>query len=275
MKERKPTFWIATANQGKAKEFKLLLKEHQLYFLKDLKNYKSPEETGQSFKENAQIKARTLKNHLKTGKILNHEPENAQIKARTLKNHLKTSKVMNHEKEATSCKEVMSHEKEATSCKEVMNRKPAKQQMSYESGTLQKQSTVDYWVLGEDSGLSVPALQNAPGIYSARYAGAQATDEENLQLLLKNMKAFFGTERTAFFVSYIVVLSPTGKEYYFEGRIEGAIAHAPKGQGGFGYDPVFVPKGESLSLSQLGMEYKNCFSHRARAVEKMKQRLFI
>lgn len=134
--------------------------------------------------------------------------------------------------------------------------------------TLQKQKPKD-WVLGEDSGLEVPALHNAPGIYSARYAGSHATDENNLNLLLKNMKAFIDEKRSASFVCHIVAFSPKGKEYSVQGRLKGYITHKPIGDKGFGYDPIFIPKGELKSLAQLGVEYKNQVSHRFHAVQAL------
>ena len=139
---------------------------------------------------------------------------------------------------------------------------------------LRKQKPKD-WVLGEDSGLEVPALYNAPGIYSARYAGSHATDERNLNLLLENMKAFIDEERSASFVSHIVAFSPKGKEYSVQGRVKGYIAHKPIGDKGFGYDPVFIPKGESESLAQLGVEYKNQASHRFHAVQALLSKITI
>ena len=121
--------------------------------------------------------------------------------------------------------------------------------------------------MGEDSGLEVLALDSAPGIYSARYAGPLATDQENVDLLLHNMKNV--SDREACFVSYIVALSVTGQEYSVEGRLKGSISFEPRGREGFGYDPVFIPKGYSKTMAELGMEYKNRYSHRAEAVQKL------
>ena len=127
------------------------------------------------------------------------------------------------------------------------------------------------WVLGEDSGLEVPALNNAPGIYSARYAGPQATDRDNLNLLLQNMKSFTDEKRSAAFISHIIALSPEGKEYSVQSKVEGHITHKPIGTDGFGYDPVFIPKEKSKSFAQLGVEYKNNHSHRSKAVQMFLQ----
>lgn len=127
-----------------------------------------------------------------------------------------------------------------------------------------------YWVLGEDSGLEVPALNKAPGIYSARYAGSKATDLNNMNLLLKNMEPFTQKkQREAYFISHIVALSPTGHEFCAKGIIHGHISYKATGENGFGYDPIFVPKGETLSFAELGVEYKNKSSHRFYAIKNI------
>ena len=121
------------------------------------------------------------------------------------------------------------------------------------------------WVMGEDSGLEVEALNNLPGIHSARYAGPKAADSENLAKLLKMMQMRAGTNRNARFVCCTVVYTPTGEEWIFNGELKGSIAKTPAGQHGFGYDPVFVPEGETKSLAEIGSAYKMKNSHRARA----------
>lgn len=130
------------------------------------------------------------------------------------------------------------------------------------------------WVLGEDSGLEVEGLGNLPGIHSARYAGPNARDSENVAKLLKMMQIRAVPNRKAKFVCNMVVYSPTGEELNFTGEITGTIAKAPMGQMGFGYDPVFIPEGETKTLAELGLAYKNANSHRAKAtkafIEKLK-----
>lgn len=130
------------------------------------------------------------------------------------------------------------------------------------------------WVLGEDSGLEVEGLNNLPGIHSARYAGPHARDSENVAKLLKMMQIRNVANRKAKFVCSMVVFTPTGEELNFAGEITGTIAKAPMGQMGFGYDPVFIPDGETKTLAELGLAYKNANSHRARAtksfIEKIK-----
>jgi XTP/dITP diphosphohydrolase len=117
------------------------------------------------------------------------------------------------------------------------------------------------WVVGEDSGLEVAALDGAPGIFSARYAGAGASDEANVVKLLEALVS--SANRRARYVSELVVLAPDGAETAVRGRLEGTIAAAPRGTGGFGYDPVFVPDGESETVAELGDEWKAAHSHRA------------
>lgn len=115
----------------------------------------------------------------------------------------------------------------------------------------------------DDTGLEVEALDNAPGVYSARYAGEQKSSADNVQKLLQeladkpNRKARFRT---------VIAAILDGKEYLFEGIVSGSIATQPKGASGFGYDPVFVPDGYTETFAELGDHVKNTISHRARAV---------
>jgi XTP/dITP diphosphohydrolase len=129
----------------------------------------------------------------------------------------------------------------------------------------------DRWVLGEDSGVEVDGLGGGPGIYSARYAGPGATDEENVAKLLEELAGATGDARRARYVSELVCLSPTGDELRGTGVLEGSIALAPRGSEGFGYDPVFVPVGEELTVAQLGNRWKARWSHRARAARKLRE----
>lgn len=120
----------------------------------------------------------------------------------------------------------------------------------------------------DDTGLEVEALDGAPGVFSARYAGNGHDSEANMQKLLaelegkENRKAQF---RTA------ICLIMQGKEYLFEGIVKGFIIKEKRGNTGFGYDPIFVPEGHSLTFAELGNDIKNTISHRARAVEKLCQ----
>jgi len=120
----------------------------------------------------------------------------------------------------------------------------------------------------DDTGLEVDALDGAPGVYSARYAGNPSNAEKNIGKLLSELRN--KSNRTARFKT-IIALILQGKEHIFEGIVEGEIAHEPRGEGGFGYDPVFIPDGYGISFAEMTPEQKNRISHRARAIEKMKQ----
>ena len=129
------------------------------------------------------------------------------------------------------------------------------------------------WVLAEDSGLEVTALGNLPGIHSARYAGPHARDSENVVKLLKMLQIKGALDRSAQFYCSLVAYSPTGVEFCLEGKMTGTISKIPAGQLGFGYDPVFVPTGETKTLAELGPAFKNKLSHRAQAVHKLLQKI--
>jgi XTP/dITP diphosphohydrolase len=120
----------------------------------------------------------------------------------------------------------------------------------------------------EDTGLEVIALNGAPGVYSARYAGPGRSAAENTALLLHNLKGV--PNREAQFRTVIALLMK-GKTHFFEGKVEGVIAPAASGEGGFGYDPVFVPNGFSCTFAEMGPEAKNAISHRGKAVEQLLQ----
>lgn len=125
----------------------------------------------------------------------------------------------------------------------------------------------DGWVIADDSGLEVDALGGDPGVRSARYAGKQSDDHANNALLLKNLEGTRGKARSARF-RCVIVLAKCGKKLgVFSGAVEGTIINAPRGAGGFGYDPLFVPDGHCETFAQLGAETKNTLSHRARALE--------
>ena len=118
----------------------------------------------------------------------------------------------------------------------------------------------------DDTGLEVDALNGAPGVFSARYAGDGHDSEANMQKLLKELK---GNEiRKAQFRTAICLIME-GKEYLFEGIVKGAIIEEKRGGAGFGYDPIFVPEGYDQTFAELGNDIKNTISHRARAVEKL------
>lgn len=118
----------------------------------------------------------------------------------------------------------------------------------------------------DDSGLAVDALGGAPGIYSARYAGENATDGDRIAKLLNELKGV--TDRTARFVCVISIAYQGKLIASFRGEVVGTIAQSPAGSSGFGYDPVFVPAGYEQTFAELGAEVKDKISHRARAFEQ-------
>ena len=119
---------------------------------------------------------------------------------------------------------------------------------------------------GEDTGLEVESLNGEPGVKSARYAGEGRNFQDNIELLLKNLKGY--TNRNARFRTVISLIF-SNKEYKFEGICEGRIIEVQKGNQGFGYDPVFIPAGENKSFGEMDMEEKNKFSHRKKAVSQL------
>jgi XTP/dITP diphosphohydrolase len=131
----------------------------------------------------------------------------------------------------------------------------------------------DDWVLGEDSGLEVDALGGKPGIHSARFAGPDATDDANVQALLDALDAVPGEGRSGRYVSELVLLSANGAELRGTGTLEGRIGSEPRGSGGFGYDPVFIPAGHEQTVAELGDAWKRENSHRARAAKALRERL--
>jgi XTP/dITP diphosphohydrolase len=125
----------------------------------------------------------------------------------------------------------------------------------------------DLWTLADDSGLEVDALGGEPGTYSARYAGQGASDEDRYRLLLRKLEGVSWGQRTARFRCVIAVAMPQGEIRTAEGTCEGIIAFEPKGEHGFGYDPVFYMPEHGQTMAELELEVKNRISHRARAAE--------
>ncbi len=123
--------------------------------------------------------------------------------------------------------------------------------------------------LADDTGLEVDALDGAPGVYAARYAGPGATYASNVAKLLRELEGVPAARRTARFRTVCVAAWPDGRELHAEGVLEGVITQSPRGDNGFGYDPVFVPGGETRTYAELSNAEKNGISHRARAVGKL------
>ncbi len=191
--------WLATGSKGKLEEYKLTLNkvpEVKLYSQADLPHFTPKPEDGQTFLDNARIKAKSVK-------------------------ALKSSD----------------------------------------------------WVLGEDTGLEVEGLNGLPGVHTARYAGPHARDSENVAKLLKMMQIRKVPNRNAQFKCVTVVLSPDNQEWVFEGLLKGQISPKVIGAMGFGYDPVFIPEGETKTLAELGPGYKIQKSHRAIALAQFLAKL--
>lgn len=135
---------------------------------------------------------------------------------------------------------------------------------------LRRQAPADAWVMADDSGLEVDALDGAPGIYSARYAGVDASDQDNVVKLLEALKDVPKAQRSARFRCVLCVIDHEGYITHYDGSCEGRIDFEVQGDGGFGYDPIFIPEGYSESFAQLGDAVKSQLSHRAKAVEWMR-----
>jgi XTP/dITP diphosphohydrolase len=128
--------------------------------------------------------------------------------------------------------------------------------------------------IADDSGIEAAALAGAPGVWSARYAGEHATDEENLAKLLREVPP--GGDTRVAYVCAIAYVEPGGREQVVHGRSEGTLTHEPRGSGGFGYDPAFVPDdypGDDRTMAELSPEEKDAISHRGRAARELRRAL--
>jgi XTP/dITP diphosphohydrolase len=123
------------------------------------------------------------------------------------------------------------------------------------------------WVLADDSGIEAAALHGVPGVRSARYAGEDATDEQNLAKLIGALAG--SDDRRVRYVAELVAIAPDGGEVTARGELTGMLAAAPRGTGGFGYDPAFVPDGESRTVAEMSPDEKDAISHRARAARAL------
>lgn len=124
--------------------------------------------------------------------------------------------------------------------------------------------------IADDSGLMVDALDGAPGVISARFAGEDASDAQNNEKLLALLETVDEDQRTARFVSVITMIYPDGRKIVARGECEGHIIYKARGSNGFGYDPLFVPNGYDRTFAELTAEEKNQISHRAKALQKLK-----
>lgn len=130
------------------------------------------------------------------------------------------------------------------------------------------------WVMADDSGLCVEKLEGAPGIYSARYGGPASSDEANMDRLLEAMGHLGPGDRAAAFCCSLAVIRPDGSEAVYRGRCQGRIALARSGLAGFGYDPIFIPEGETRTMAELSSAEKNQISHRGQALRLFLKEIF-
>ncbi len=123
--------------------------------------------------------------------------------------------------------------------------------------------------IADDSGLCVDALNGDPGIFSARWAGKHGNDQANLEKVLDQLKDVADEQRTAHFMCVASLVLPDGRHQIAEGRFDGQILHAPVGENGFGYDPIFQPVGMSISSAQMSAEEKDLLSHRGKSLRSL------
>jgi non-canonical purine NTP pyrophosphatase (RdgB/HAM1 family) len=148
---------------------------------------------------------------------------------------------------------------------------------TYTENALHKAKTIArftrQWALADDTGLEVDALNGAPGLYSARYAGEDVTFEQNREKLLRALKDIPRGKRTASFVCVMALAGPSGEASVFEGRVPGWITEEDRGTAGFGYDPVFFVPGAGKTFAEMPPEEKDRISHRALALKKVRDHL--
>ncbi|MBI1926997.1 XTP/dITP diphosphatase [Candidatus Poribacteria bacterium] len=146
---------------------------------------------------------------------------------------------------------------------------------TYQENAIQKATVIAQYTgcltLADDSGLEVDALDGAPGVHSARYAGENASDADRIAKLLDALTDVPDERRTARFKCAIALADPSGHTQVVVGVCEGRMIRAPRGSGGFGYDPVFVPSGYDQTFAELGEGVKNRISHRAQALEMARE----
>ncbi len=131
----------------------------------------------------------------------------------------------------------------------------------------------DTIVIADDSGLEIDALGGEPGIYSARYLGEDTPQSVVNATVVKKLEGLHGEERACRFHTFMVVLFPDGEEYVSQGTLEGQISEEVRGEGGFGYDPVFYMPAYGLTMAELGTDFKNTVSHRSIATKKAAEKI--
>ena len=177
----------------------------------------------------------------------------------------------NNEHKLTEIRQLVGNQYQIVSLAEIgCTQELPEEQNTLEGNSHQKAAYVwqNYGVscFADDTGLEVMALNGEPGVYSARYAGPQRSNTDNIALLLQNLQD--KTDRRARFRTSITLIL-AGQEHQFDGIVTGRIAESAAGEGGFGYDPVFIPDGFSKSFAQMTAEQKNSISHRGRAIQKL------
>ena len=149
--------------------------------------------------------------------------------------------------------------------------------ITLEENSIKKAKTLaeksEYMVMADDSGLFVDALNGAPGVYSSRYAGEEGNDQKNNMKLLEELKNVPLEDRAASFITVIALVTEDKEIFTIKGECKGYIDFEPKGNNGFGYDPLFIPLGYDETFAELGNDIKNKISHRAKALEGMKDLL--
>lgn len=150
---------------------------------------------------------------------------------------------------------------------------PEETEESFEENAFIKAShaaqSLKRWVLADDSGLVVPALGDAPGVKSARYAGEGSSDKENRQKLIKALDPVPESERVGYYVCALALASPSGVQMQVKGFCEGSLILTPRGSQGFGYDPLFLKYDYNKTFAELDEETKNKISHRRKALDKL------
>ena len=148
---------------------------------------------------------------------------------------------------------------------------------TFEENAASKAEELSRWAgmpaLADDSGLEVEALGGEPGVRSARYAGTQGDDAANIARLLREMDGVPAERRGARFVCVLVLASPRGERVEIRETCEGSVTTAPRGELGFGYDPVFVPSGMDRTMAEMDLEEKNALSHRGKALRRLRAML--
>lgn len=177
----------------------------------------------------------------------------------------------NNENKVLEVRSLLGHEYNIRSLQDIgMDQEIAEPFDTLEANALEKAMVIKkksgFDCFGEDTGLFVTALNGEPGVKSARYAGERCTALDNIVKLLANMEGI--EDRSAIFKTVVCLLS-NDKQYVFEGTCKGTIIASQQGGEGFGYDPIFKPDGSSKTFAEMGLEKKNYFSHRKKAIEKL------